>query len=58
MRQRGVDDRHRERVAQSLPQRDRQREAGKTGPADHDFNPLWHETAFAPCAFLVNLGGA
>ncbi len=36
MRQRGIDDRHRKRIAEALTQRDRQREAGEAGAADDD----------------------
>ena len=31
-----IDNRHRERIAQPLTQRDRERQAGKAGSADHD----------------------
>ena len=40
VRQRGIDNGHRERVAQRLAQRDREGETGKAGSADGDLGPL------------------
>ena len=56
MRQRRVGNRHREWIAQPLPQRDCERQTGKSGPADDNLGPM--TLALIHRAFLVNLAAA
>jgi hypothetical protein len=46
VRQARVDNRHIKRFAQPLPERDRQRQAGKAGAADNQVRPRTCEIAF------------
>ena len=56
MRQRRVGNRHREWIAQPLPQRDCERQTGKTGSADDNLGLM--TLALIHRAFLVNPAAA
>jgi hypothetical protein len=56
MRQRRVGNRHREWIAQPLPQRDCERQTGKTGSANRNFGLM--ALALIHRAFLVNPAAA
>jgi hypothetical protein len=57
MSQSRIGDHHRERIAQPLPQRYGERQAGKAGPGDDNFGSLFGGP-FIHRAFLVNLAAA